>query len=63
MKTVEKIKEKITSMEEDLKKYKEDFNNLEKYVGSHGYKKIEEDVIYISITNQIAALKWVLKDR
>ena len=63
MKTEEKIRQKLSQMEEDLKKYKEDWNNLEKYVSTSGYKKIEEDIIYISITNQIAALKWVLRNR
>ena len=63
MKTKEQIREKIAIMEEDLKKYKEDFNNLEKYVTSNGYKRLEEDTIFITINNQITALKWVLKDR
>ena len=63
MKSEEKIKEKITKMEENLKRYKEDWNNLEKFVSPSGYKKIDDDLIYVSIVNQITALKWVLRDR
>ena len=63
MKTEEKIKEKLSKMEENLKRYKEDWVNLEKFVSTSGYKKIDDDIIYVSIVNQIAALKWVLRDR
>ena len=63
MKSEEKIREKLESMELDLQKYKSDYDALEKYIDNNKIKKIEEDMIYISITNQIAALKWVLKDR
>ena len=64
MKTREQVEEKLTQMTEDLKKYKEGWKNLTHYYpsGLDVVKNIEEDLMYITIKNQIEVLKWILKD-
>lgn len=65
MKTKEQVEEKLAQMKEDLKKYKESWNNLTHYYpsGIDMIKDIKEDLIYITIVNQIEVLKWILKDK
>ena len=64
MKTQEQVEEKLKSMSEDLKKYKEHWKNLTHYYpsGIDTIKNIEEDLMYITVKNQIEVLKWILKD-
>lgn len=64
MKTQEQVEEKLTKMKEDLKKYKESWSNLTHYYpsGIDEIKDIKDDLLYITIVNQIEVLKWILKD-
>ena len=62
MKTKEQIEEKIKSMEIDLDRYKENWEHFEHSYPNGVIKKIDEDVIYTTIINQLEVLKWVLKD-
>ena len=65
MKTKEQVEEKLNQMKEDLKRYKESWNNLIHYYpsGVDEIRDVKEDLIYITTMNQIEALKWVLKDK
>lgn len=61
MKSYEEILEKVKLMENDLKKYLDNWEK-EPRLNINGIPMtINEDRIYITITNQIEALKWVLK--
>lgn len=62
MKTQQQIEEKINSMILDLEKYKENWNHFNHTYPNGVAKKLEEDVIYTTIVNQLEVLKWVLKD-
>jgi len=64
MKTQEQVEKKLEKMKDDLKHYKEQWKNLTHYYpsGIDMVKNIEEDLIYITIKNQIEVLKWILKD-
>lgn len=62
MKTREQIEEKIKSMEVDLERYKENWEHFKHSYSNGVVKKIDEDIIYTTIINQLEVLKWVLKD-
>ena len=62
MKTQQQIEEKINSMISDLETYEENWNHFNHTYPNGVVKKIEEDVIYTTIVNQLEVLKWVLKD-
>lgn len=62
MKTKEQIEEKIKSMIIDLEEYKSNWERANHVYPNGLVKKIEEDVIYTTIINQLEVLKWVLKD-
>ena len=62
MKTKEQIEEKIKSMIIDLEEYKSNWERVNHLYQNGLAKKIEEDVIYTTIINQLEVLKWVLKD-
>lgn len=64
MKTQEQVQEKLEKMTQDLKNYKESWKNLTHYYpsGIDTIKDIKDDLLYITITNQIEVLKWILKD-
>lgn len=61
MKSYEEILEKIKLMENDLKKYIDNWEKEPRLNINGVPMTINEDRIYITITNQIEALKWVLK--
>lgn len=63
MKTKEQIEEKIKTMELDLEGYKSNWERVNHLYPNGLAKKIEEDVIYTTIMNQLEVLKWVLKDK
>lgn len=63
MKTKEQIQEKMDSMILDLEKYRENWEHFEHSYPNGLVKKLEEDVLYTTIVNQIEVLKWVLKDK
>ena len=64
MKTKEQVEEKLQQMQQDLKEYKESWNNLNHYIpsGIDPIRDIKDDLLYITIVNQIEVLKWILKD-
>lgn len=65
MKTKEQVEEKLKQMQQDLKAYKESWNNLNHYYpsGIDPIRDIKDDLLYITIANQIEVLKWFLKDK
>jgi len=62
MKTQEQIEQKIKTMLIDLEEYKANWERVNHLYPNGLAKKIEEDVIYTTILNQLEVLKWVLKD-
>lgn len=62
MKSESEILSKIESMKQDLEEYKENWDRFNHIYPNGLAKKIEEDILYNSIINQLEVLKWVLKD-
>lgn len=62
MKSESEILSKIESMKQDLEEYKENWDRFNHTYPNGLTKKIEEDILYNSIINQLEVLKWVLKD-